>query len=129
MPVETDRKVEEFFFGAKKQYNDRGIVGTRAEIQGIENLNGKIVLVTARFPWLDASGKEKGGETSTYTLRRDNDGKLRIRSSICRARKRATSRACRAGCGGYPRLAPPGRRESRSRSSGDSRWARGRCGR
>jgi len=80
--VGSAAEVEAFFGGAKEQYNRLGIVDTRAEIRGLEALTAKIVLVTVRWPRLDGSGAEKGSETSTYTLRRDDGGALRIRVAM-----------------------------------------------
>ena len=51
-------------------------------IVGLEDLTPKVVLVTVRFPWIDKSGNEIGGETSTYTLKRDTTGALRVRASV-----------------------------------------------
>ena len=35
-----------------------------------------------RWPYLDAQGHELGAETSTYTLRRDGNGRLRLRVAV-----------------------------------------------
>lgn len=82
MAVKTDDEVARFFGCARDEYNAKGITDTRAEILGLEDLTPKVVLVTARFPWIDAEGEEKGGETSTYTLKRDQTGALRLRASV-----------------------------------------------
>ena len=82
MEVESDEQVEKFFGQGKEQYNAKGITDTRAEIVGLEDLTPKVVLVTVRFPWIDKTGNEIGGETSTYTLKRDTTGALRVRASV-----------------------------------------------
>ena len=77
--VGTQKEVEQFFAGAKDQYNQRGITDTRAEISKIEWLTERIALVTVRWPYLDRAGEERGEETSTYTLRRNDAGELKLR--------------------------------------------------
>jgi hypothetical protein len=78
MPVTTPAQTAEFFGGAKAQYNSRGIAGTRAEIQNATWLTDQIVSATVRWPWLDGNDNEIGEETSTYILRRNVDGELRM---------------------------------------------------
>jgi len=82
MEVESDEQVAEFFGAGNETYNAKGITDTRADIIGLEDLTPKVVLVTVRFPWINKEGEEIGGETSTYTLKRDQEGALRIRSSV-----------------------------------------------
>lgn len=76
--VSSPAEVERFFGGAREQYNDRGITDTRAEIAVLDSLTERIFNVTVRWPYLDARGNEKGEETSTYTLRRNDKGDLRL---------------------------------------------------
>jgi hypothetical protein len=80
--VGSPAEVEQFFGGAKAQYNARGIFGTRAEIRGLEALTANLVLVTVRWPQLGAGGGEVGEEVSTYALRRDDADGLRIRVAM-----------------------------------------------
>ena len=75
-------EVEQFFNGAKRQYNEQGIVDTRPEIMALDWLTERIALVRVRWPYLDATGNEVGAETSTYTLRRDREGQLRLRVAV-----------------------------------------------
>ncbi|MGH7710710.1 MAG: DUF6841 family protein [Gemmatimonadaceae bacterium] len=82
--VNSRDEVEQFFSGAKEQYNKRGITDTRAEIFGLEWLTDRIVVVDVRWPYLDARGEEKGGEASTYTLRRDDNGELKLHIALMR---------------------------------------------
>ena len=72
-------EVEQFFGGAKEQYNQQGIVDTRPEIMRLEWATERIAVVKVRWPYLDASGRERGEERSTYTLRRDDAGELKVR--------------------------------------------------
>ena len=81
-PVSTLLEVEQFFGGAKQQYNARGISDTRAEIVELHWPTPRIAIAEVRWPWLDPSGVEKGDEVSTYVFRRDDAGKLRIQAVI-----------------------------------------------
>jgi hypothetical protein len=81
-----------WFGGAKATYAARGITDTRAEIERIEWLTGRLVLVSTRFPYLDAEGEEHGDERSTYTLRREDDGRFKL----CVAMMRGASEPDRA---------------------------------
>lgn len=80
--VGFNHEVEQFFAGAKQQYNKMGIVDTRPEIQQLRWATDRIAVVEVRWPWLDAAGRESGSETSTYTLRRDDGGRLRVRAVV-----------------------------------------------
>lgn len=84
MAVDSIEQVEEFFSGAKDQYNERGITDTRAEIQNLEWATDQIALVTVRWPYLDDEGEESGSESSTYILCRDDDNDLKIRCVVMR---------------------------------------------
>lgn len=80
--VASAKEVAAFFSGAKEQYNVRGITDTRGDIQRVQWLTERIANVTVRWPYLDAGGQELGEETSTYTLRRDDKGQLKLRAVI-----------------------------------------------
>jgi len=80
--VNSNREIERFFAGARQQYNARGIMDTRAEIMNLHWPNERIAIVEVRWPYLDAQGREVGEETSTYTLRRDDEGELRLRVAV-----------------------------------------------
>lgn len=84
MAVNSDKEVEQFFAGAKEQYNEKGITDTRAEIFGLEWVTERIVVVDVRWPYLDEHGMEKGAEVSTYTLRRDDEGELKLHVALMR---------------------------------------------
>ena len=85
--VNSADEVEQFFSGAKDQYNATGITDTRAELQHIEWLTRRIAVVDVRWPYLDASGDEQGEESSTYVLRRDDSGELKIQAVLMRGAK------------------------------------------
>ena len=75
-------ELERMFKMAREQYNSMGIVDTRGEVQGLEWLSDRVVLVHLRWPQLDASGQEKGEEWYTYVLRRDDHGDLKLHVAI-----------------------------------------------
>lgn len=80
--VGTLDEVKAFFGGAKEQYNAKGIVDTRAEIQELKWITPRIALVEVRWPYLDQNANEVGAETSTYALRRDAAGVLKLQAAI-----------------------------------------------
>ena len=80
--VATRGEVEDFFAGAKQQYNARGIVDTRPDILRLEWLTDRIAVVEVRWPYIDVSGDEIGAESSTYIVRREDDGEIMIRATI-----------------------------------------------
>jgi hypothetical protein len=82
--VDSLTEVEAFFGDAKERYNARGVVETRAEVQRLELVTDRLVIADLRWPYLDEHGDEIGGERSTYWLRRDDAGELRIRAVLMR---------------------------------------------
>jgi hypothetical protein len=76
--VSSKSEIEDFFRGAKDQYNARGIKDTRADVVRAEWVSDRVVMLDVRWPYIDAKGKEIGVEGSVYTLHRDNDRKLKI---------------------------------------------------
>ena len=72
-PVTTRDEVGQFFSGAHEHDNRRGVRYTRADIIRLDPLTDDLVIVRVRWPYLDAQGQERGGETSTYTLERIED--------------------------------------------------------
>jgi hypothetical protein len=89
--VSTEAELVEFFGGAKAQYNARGITDTRAEIVRLTWPTERIAIVEVRWPYLDAKGDEVGDETSTYTLRRDDAGTLRLRVAVMHGASKPSS--------------------------------------
>jgi len=83
-PVNTREEVEEFFSGAKDEYNKRGIVDTRPDVFGLEWITNRMVVVDVRWPYLDGRGDEQGEEASTYVLRRDDKGELKVHVALMR---------------------------------------------
>jgi len=77
--VQSDEEVEQFFAGAKDMYNERGIVGTRAEIVDLDWVGEDLVIATVRWPYLDQNDRVRGEESSSYTLLRGEDGGFKVR--------------------------------------------------
>ena len=78
LSVQSSDQVEAFFGGAKDQYNRAGITATHPDITSLRWLTDRLVVVTVRWPYLDANGEEVGAESSTYTLRRDERGEFKL---------------------------------------------------
>lgn len=77
--VQSESEVEQFFEGAKDMYNERGIVGTRAEIVSLDWVAQDLVIATVRWPYLDRNDRTLGEESSSYTLLRGEDGGFKLR--------------------------------------------------
>jgi ketosteroid isomerase-like protein len=82
--VYVPAEVEAFFAGAKDEYNKRGIVDTKAVIEREEWLTDRMVSVDVRWPYIDGRGQTTGSESSTYVLRRGDDGALKMRVALMR---------------------------------------------
>ena len=82
--MNSAEEVDKFFGGAKEQYNQRGISDTRAEVLGLAWITPRIALVDVRWPYLDQDGNEVGEEASSYVLRRDDSGQLKLHVAIMR---------------------------------------------
>jgi hypothetical protein len=80
--IATRTEVEDFFAGAKQQYNARGIVDTRPDILRVQWLTDRIAVAEVRWPYIDVNGDEVGAESSTYILRREDDGEFLIRATV-----------------------------------------------
>ena len=76
--IEKRKEVEQFFSGIEKEYNKRGITDTRADIVRLDWPTDRICIAEVRWPYLDARGRELGSEVSTYTLRQNDAGDLKI---------------------------------------------------
>jgi hypothetical protein len=89
-PMNSADDIEKMFGNAKEMYAKYGISDTRADVTHLQWIGERIAHVEVRFPWLDASGDEVGGESSTYTLRRDDDGQLKLRVVIMHGVEKGT---------------------------------------
>jgi hypothetical protein len=80
--INSPEEIEKFFAGAKDQYNAQGVTDTRPDVGRLDWVTDRIVIVEVRWPYLDQRGNEVGEESSTYTLRRDGAGDLRLRVAV-----------------------------------------------
>jgi hypothetical protein len=80
--VSSVDEVEAFFRGASEQYRSRGICATRAEIVRVQWVGLRTAIAEVRWPMLDEHNRELGDERSTYTLRTNDDGELKIRVTV-----------------------------------------------
>ncbi|HEV7555345.1 MAG TPA: hypothetical protein VGO00_07830 [Kofleriaceae bacterium] len=88
MAISHPDQLEPMFSAAKDQYHARGVVDTRGDIQRLTRISDRVFVVEIRWPHLNAKGREVGAELSDYTLRRDDNGNLRIRSVLMRGVER-----------------------------------------
>jgi hypothetical protein len=88
--VGNSAELEQFFGGARAQYNAKGIVDTRADILELKWLTSRIALVELRWPYLDQQGNEVREEASTYALRRDETGTLKVQAVLMQGASTAT---------------------------------------
>ncbi|MBA3499279.1 MAG: hypothetical protein M4D80_27150 [Myxococcota bacterium] len=80
--ISSREQVAKFFGGVK--YNADGVKRTRADLLDLERVGNRIVIAAVRWPHLDAADREMNSESSDYTLRRDDNGKLKIRAVLMR---------------------------------------------
>jgi hypothetical protein len=80
--VNAPEDIAEFFGGARDQYKEIGITGTRAQIVRLDEITDQLVMVRVRWPYLDAQAREMGAEISTYTLSRQSKGDWKIRIAL-----------------------------------------------
>lgn len=84
MAVTRRDEIATFFGRAKEAYHAQGVTETWPDILDEEWLGDRTVVVSVRWPYLDADGHEIGAERAEYTLRRDDRGALRIRYVLIR---------------------------------------------
>jgi hypothetical protein len=77
--VASTGEIERFFATARDEYAARHITGTSPDVQRLEWVTDRIAIVRVWWPYLDEQGRHIGAESSTYTLRRDERGALRLR--------------------------------------------------
>ena len=80
--VSSREELARFFATAKEEYTAQGVTGTRPEIRNLTWLTRELALVEVRWPYLTEDRHEKGEETSTYVLRRDESGVLKIQVAL-----------------------------------------------
>ncbi|HVY86281.1 MAG TPA: hypothetical protein VG943_14195 [Caulobacterales bacterium] len=77
--IRAPNQLEVLFVAARERYSARGVIDTHPEIVRLDEINDRVVMVRVHWPWIDAKGREVGGETSTYTLQRNDDGEWKLR--------------------------------------------------
>lgn len=82
--LRTRAEIEEFCADAREPYSARGITETYADILRLEWPTPRTAVVDIRWPYLEESGIEIGGETSTYTLRYDAQDDLKLQVMLRR---------------------------------------------
>jgi ketosteroid isomerase-like protein len=80
--VAANGEIERFFSGIKENYHAKGIMEARPEIVRLEWATDRIVIAEVRWPYIDGDGGEIGEESSTYVLRRDSAGNLKLRVAV-----------------------------------------------
>ena len=80
--VSSRDELARFFGNAKEEYTAQGVTGTRPEVRNLTWLTRELALVEVRWPYLTEDRHEKGEETSTYVLRRDESGVLKIQVAL-----------------------------------------------
>jgi hypothetical protein len=83
-PIISRDQLASMFGAAKREYNERGIFDTRADIVDEDWIGDRLVVAKVRWPHIDANRREIGAEASDYTLRRQRDGRLRICAVVMR---------------------------------------------
>jgi ketosteroid isomerase-like protein len=78
IPVTDRSQVEAAFAGAAEAYRARGLVTARPEVQAVDPLTGRLILVAVRWAYLDAAGAEHDHSAYRYLLRRSDAGELAI---------------------------------------------------
>lgn len=76
--LDSDTELEDLFGGAKEKYNEGGVFETKPQIRRCRWLSDRLMIVEVRWPHLDATGREVDAESSTYVLRRDPWGDLKL---------------------------------------------------
>ena len=78
LAMTSTREIENFFSGTKRRYISRGIFDAQPDIQNVQWVTEHLAVVDVRWPYLDDQGQEMGAESSTYTLKADDSGEIKI---------------------------------------------------
>lgn len=76
------REIAQFYAAQKEHYAARGVAHTRAEVLRVERLSERMLQVLVRWPYFDEQGQERGSETTSYVLRADDAGELKVRLAL-----------------------------------------------
>jgi hypothetical protein len=85
--VSSREELASFFGRAREEYLAQGITETRPDVRNLTWLTREQALVEVRWPYLTAAREEQGEETSTYVLRRDESGTLKIQVAVMHGSK------------------------------------------
>lgn len=77
--VQSESEIEEFFGNSKDLYNERGIVGARAEIANLDWIGQDLVIATVTWLYLDGNDRVLCEESSSYTLLRGENRSFKLR--------------------------------------------------
>lgn len=86
--VGSEGEVLRWFADAKERAFSRGARELRAEIKRVQWIVENTALVEVRWPYLGRSGDEIEDETTTFVLRRDDEGAIRVHAALHHGRKR-----------------------------------------
>lgn len=86
--VGARKEIVDFFSGAKDQYTAQGISEAIPQVQSIDWVTDRMVITRVRWPYINQSGQEIGEESSTYTLRRDDKGALKLCAVVMHGAKK-----------------------------------------
>ena len=70
--------LDDHFMQIRRGFTTVGVVSLRPEVLNQEWLTDQILIVTLQWSQLDKNHNEIGQETAVYTLKADNNGKLKI---------------------------------------------------
>jgi ketosteroid isomerase-like protein len=86
--VTSREEIAQFFSGAKDEYNARDIKEAIPQVQTVEWATDRLVTTRVRWPYINSGGQEIGEESSTYTLRRDDNGALKLCAVVMHGEKK-----------------------------------------
>ena len=80
--ISSRDELARLFGNAREEYHAQGITDTRPDVRNLTWLTRELALVEVRWPWLNEKREQRGEETSTYVLRRDESGVLKIQVAL-----------------------------------------------
>lgn len=76
--MSSSEDLEKYYSAKKKEYTKRTISTARSEILRVQWMTDQIIVVHVKWSLLDKSAKEIGEESALYTLKSDQNAKLKI---------------------------------------------------
>lgn len=74
----TPAAVQAAFAGAAEAYHEKGLVGARGDLTGVDWLTGQLALASVNWEYLDEQGGAVPGESYQYLMRLAADGRPQI---------------------------------------------------